>query len=121
MLLDSPAGRGNFPDYRLCDARPRCLGIKIPIASRSAFASGDQISGGLSVATMAFSGQRDQLVYVEFPSATSVEGSFASVYLNPEAAKLFHVGKQLPADGFLIGFRQRRDFFHGLFHDFCHT
>src|SRR5665213_476153 len=102
-------------------AQPCRLGIKIPIASSSALASGDQISGGLSVATTTFSRPRNELIDVELPSSTDIKRSFASVYFSAEPAKLFHMGKQLLTDGLLIGFRQRRDFVHSFFHEFCHT
>jgi len=62
----------------------------------------------------------DKLVYIEFPSPAGVKRSSAFIYFDAKATKFFDMGKQLPADGLLIGFRQRRDFVDGLFHDFCH-
>jgi hypothetical protein len=63
----------------------------------------------------------DKRVYVELPSLAGIKRTFAPVDFQTKAAKLFHMGKQLPADGLLIGFRQRQDFVDGIFHDFDHV
>jgi hypothetical protein len=53
---------------------------------------------------MTFSGLCNKLVYVEFSSPAGIKRILASVYFHAEAAKFFHMGKQLPSNGFLIGF-----------------
>jgi hypothetical protein len=69
---------------------------------------------------MAFFGLFDKLVYIEFPSPAGIKRASASIYFNAEAAKLFDMGKQLPADVLLIGFRQARNLVDSFLHYFGH-
>ena len=105
MSFNDSAGLGNFTDHIFCGTLSGGVDVEVSIDSRSAIASCDQISGLL--VPMASFGALNKLVYVQYPSMAGIKGTFASIDLNAKASKLFDMRKQLPADGLLVGFRQR--------------
>jgi hypothetical protein len=57
----------------------------------------------------------DHVFHVEQSAAAGVERAYAGLKVGPERSNLSDMRKKLAADLLLVGFRQRRGFFDGVF------
>src|ERR1700730_5754100 len=87
---------------------------------RSSSASGDRTTGKLALGISSASAP-DDVVHVEFPAATGVEGVYSRLQVGAQRTNLLDVQQQLPSDLFLVGFGQCRDLVYGFFEDPDHA